>query len=68
MLPTITSHDQWMTARKKLLGREQELTRARDLVSQARRELPMVPITKDYALEGPNGTRSLWTCSRDAGS
>jgi predicted dithiol-disulfide oxidoreductase (DUF899 family) len=58
-LPRITSRDEWLQARKKLLAEEKALTRARDALSTKRRELPMVEIEKDYVFEGPDGTVSL---------
>jgi predicted dithiol-disulfide oxidoreductase (DUF899 family) len=58
-LPEIVSYDEWLIARKQLLAREKELTRARDELNAARRRLPMVRIEKSYALEGPNGKVSL---------
>jgi predicted dithiol-disulfide oxidoreductase (DUF899 family) len=54
-LPDIVSRDEWLRARKELLEREKELTRARDALSADRRRLPMVEITKDYTFEGPDG-------------
>ena len=57
--PNITSRDEWLAARKELLTREKEVTRARDAVSAARRRLPMVKIDKEYTFTGPDGERSL---------
>jgi predicted dithiol-disulfide oxidoreductase (DUF899 family) len=53
--PPIASHDEWLTARKQLLTREKEATRARDALSAARRRLPMVRVEKDYTFTGPEG-------------
>ena len=36
----VVSHEDWLTARKALLAREKEFTKARDALSAARRELP----------------------------
>jgi predicted dithiol-disulfide oxidoreductase (DUF899 family) len=58
-LPRIASRDEWLAAREKLLADEKDLTRRRDALSTQRRELPMVPIEKDYEFEGPNGTARL---------
>jgi predicted dithiol-disulfide oxidoreductase (DUF899 family) len=58
-LPEIVSQDQWETARRELLAREKELTRARDELSAARRRLPMVEVEKDYRFEGPDGEVGL---------
>lgn len=51
--PEIVSYDQWLTARKALLEKEKELTRARDAVNAQRRRLPMVKLDKDYRFQGP---------------
>ncbi len=53
--PPIASQAEWLTARKALLTREKEITRARDALSAARRRLPMVRIAKDYTFTGPDG-------------
>jgi hypothetical protein len=58
-LPEIVSHEEWETARKELLVREKELTRARDELAAARRRLPMVLVEKDYRFEGPEGEAAL---------
>jgi predicted dithiol-disulfide oxidoreductase (DUF899 family) len=50
--PQIASYDEWLAARKELLTREKELTRARDALSATRRRLPMVRIDKDYRFTG----------------
>jgi predicted dithiol-disulfide oxidoreductase (DUF899 family) len=58
-LPRIASREEWLEARKELLVKEKELTRARDALSTERRELPMVEITKDYVFHGPEGELRL---------
>jgi predicted dithiol-disulfide oxidoreductase (DUF899 family) len=58
-LPRIASREEWLEARRELLAREKELTRARDALSTQRRELPMVEITKDYVFHGPDGELRL---------
>ncbi len=58
-LPKIASRDEWLRARKVLLAKEKEITRARDAVNAERRRLPMVEIDKDYVFEGPAGKASL---------
>ena len=52
-LPDVVSREEWLVARKQLLAREKELTRAKDALNTARRELPMVRIEKDYRFDGP---------------
>jgi predicted dithiol-disulfide oxidoreductase (DUF899 family) len=58
-LPQVVSRDEWLAARKQLLTREKEATRARDALSAARRRLPMVRVEKDYTFTGPDGQVSL---------
>lgn len=58
-LPRIASRDEWLAARKDLLVKEKELTRARDALNTQRRELPMVEIEKDYRFTGPEGEVGL---------
>ncbi len=58
-LPEVVSREEWSAARKELLAKEKELTRARDRVNAERRRLPMVHIDKRYTFEGPKGTVSL---------
>jgi predicted dithiol-disulfide oxidoreductase (DUF899 family) len=53
------TRDEWLTARKELLAKEKELTRARDALNAERRQLPMVEIDKNYVFEGPTGKSSL---------
>jgi predicted dithiol-disulfide oxidoreductase (DUF899 family) len=46
-IPNVVSPEQWRAARKDLLAREKEVTRAKDAVDAARRELPVTEVTKD---------------------
>jgi predicted dithiol-disulfide oxidoreductase (DUF899 family) len=57
--PPIVSRQQWLTARRKLLASEKELTRHYDRVGAERRRLPMTKIEKHYTFEGPDGTCDL---------
>ncbi|WP_067841590.1 DUF899 domain-containing protein [Nocardia lijiangensis] len=57
--PTEASRDEWLSARKRLLAEEKELTRRQDALAAERRELPMVRIDKDYVFEGEAGKASL---------
>lgn len=58
-LPKIVTRDEWLAARKELLTKEKEATRARDALNAERRRLPMVEIDKEYVFEGPDGKASL---------
>ncbi|WP_193367835.1 DUF899 domain-containing protein [Pelagibius marinus] len=55
----IVSHEDWVEARKRLLAREKEFTRARDALSRARQALPWERVEKDYVFQGPGGKESL---------
>jgi predicted dithiol-disulfide oxidoreductase (DUF899 family) len=58
-LPKIVSHDEWVAARRELLAKEKEATKARDRLNAERREMPMVEVVKDYDFDGPDGKVSL---------
>jgi predicted dithiol-disulfide oxidoreductase (DUF899 family) len=58
-LPEVVSPEEWLAARKELLAKEKEATRARDRLNAERRRLPMVRIDKPYTFEGRGGTTSL---------
>jgi predicted dithiol-disulfide oxidoreductase (DUF899 family) len=58
-LPRVVSGEAWLVARKKLLAREKEFTRARDALNAERRALPMTAVEKDYVFEGPRGKAGL---------
>jgi predicted dithiol-disulfide oxidoreductase (DUF899 family) len=58
-LPKVVSREEWVAARKELLKKEKEATRARDALNAERRRLPMVEIHKQYVFEGPDGRASL---------
>lgn len=57
--PRVVSRSEWLEARRKLLAKEKELTKARDRLNTERRRLPMVQIDKPYLFEGPNGKATL---------
>jgi predicted dithiol-disulfide oxidoreductase (DUF899 family) len=59
MQHTIVSQDEWLSARKALLAKEKEFTRARDALSAERRALPWVKIDKPYVFDGPTGRETL---------
>jgi predicted dithiol-disulfide oxidoreductase (DUF899 family) len=58
-LPQVVSRDEWLAARKELLTREKELTRARDTLNADRRRLPMVLVDKPYRFQGQDGEVGL---------
>ena len=55
----VVTPEAWGAARKQLLAKEKEFTRLRDQLSQARRDLPWVLVTKQYVFEGPEGKQTL---------
>ena len=56
--PTV-SHEDWLTARRELLEREKEFSKARDAIAKARRDLPWERVEKNYLFDGPNGKETL---------
>jgi predicted dithiol-disulfide oxidoreductase (DUF899 family) len=59
MHPTIVSREDWLAARKALLAKELEMTRALDALRAERRRLPSVKIEKSYVFDGPDGKCTL---------
>ena len=55
----IGTQEEWQAQRDELLKEEKELTRRGDELARKRRELPWVPIEKDYRFETRDGTKTL---------
>jgi predicted dithiol-disulfide oxidoreductase (DUF899 family) len=55
----VGTREEWLAARNELLEREKELTRRNDELARQRRELPWVPVEKEYSFETDEGTRTL---------
>ena len=55
----IGTHEQWQAERDELLRAEKELTRRGDELARRRRELPWVPVEKEYRFETEEGTKTL---------
>src|SRR3954452_4441697 len=55
----VGTQEEFDAARKELLAQEKELTRRSDELARQRRELPWVPVEKDYSFETEAGTKSL---------
>jgi predicted dithiol-disulfide oxidoreductase (DUF899 family) len=55
----VGTREQWLKARDALLEREKELTRRNDELARERRELPWVPIEREYSFETEDGTKTL---------
>jgi predicted dithiol-disulfide oxidoreductase (DUF899 family) len=55
----IGTREEWLAAREALLVREKEHTRLGDEIARQRRDLPWVPLEKEYRFETADGTRTL---------
>jgi predicted dithiol-disulfide oxidoreductase (DUF899 family) len=53
------TREQWLAASAELLEREKEHTRRGDELARLRRELPWVPVDKEYTLQTADGARTL---------
>jgi predicted dithiol-disulfide oxidoreductase (DUF899 family) len=56
---SIGTREEWLAARERLLVREKEHTRLGDELARERRELPWVPVDKDYRFDTDDGEQSL---------
>ena len=55
----IGTQEEWQAERDELLKEEKELTRRGDELARKRRELPWVPVEKDYRFETEGGEKTL---------
>jgi predicted dithiol-disulfide oxidoreductase (DUF899 family) len=55
----IATREAWVAAREQLLVREKEHTKLGDELAQQRRELPWVPVEKEYRFDTDDGEKSL---------
>ena len=55
----IGTQEEWQAARDEVLREEKELTRRSDELAGKRRELPWVPVEKDYRFETEQGAQAL---------
>src|SRR4030088_2543476 len=55
----VASREEWLAAREALLAREKEHTRIGDELARQRRELPWVPVEKEYRFDTDDGARAL---------
>lgn len=53
------TREEWLAARADLLEREKDLSRMGDELARRRRELPWVPVGKDYTLQSTDGPKTL---------
>jgi predicted dithiol-disulfide oxidoreductase (DUF899 family) len=55
----IGTREEWLAAREQLLAREKAHTRLGDEIARQRRELPLVPVEKDYRFDTDDGEQAL---------
>jgi predicted dithiol-disulfide oxidoreductase (DUF899 family) len=55
----IGTQEEWQAERDELLKEEKELTRRGDELARKRRELPWVPVEKEYTFDTSAGTKTL---------
>ena len=55
----VSTQEDWQAERDELLAQEKELTRRNDELARKRRDLPWVPVEKEYSFETEDGTKSL---------
>jgi predicted dithiol-disulfide oxidoreductase (DUF899 family) len=55
----VGTREDWLAARAQLLIREKEYTRLGDDIARQRRELPWVPLEKEYRFDTQDGERTL---------
>ena len=57
--PTTGTREQWLAARERLLISEKEHTRRGEELARQRRELPWLPVEKEYRFSTENGPKTL---------
>ena len=55
----VVARDEWLDARRQLLGREKEFTRLRDEIGREQRALPWEAVEQEYVFDGPDGRETL---------
>jgi predicted dithiol-disulfide oxidoreductase (DUF899 family) len=55
----MATREEWQAARNELLAQEKELTRRGDQLAAERRNLPWVPIEKEYSFDTDHGPKTL---------
>ncbi|BCB89700.1 hypothetical protein Psuf_070130 [Phytohabitans suffuscus] len=58
-MPQVVSREQWLTARRELLAKEERFSKERAELVASRHRLPMVRMEKDYIFEGVHGRAGL---------
>ncbi len=57
--PAVVSAQEWEAARREMLVKEKEHTRARDALAAQRRRMPWMAVEKQYEFDGPDGRVGL---------
>ena len=57
--PKVVARSEWLAARRELLKKEKEHTRAYDELRKLRQELPWLKVEKKYVFDGPQGKETL---------
>lgn len=57
--PKVVTRAEWLAARRELLKKEKEHTRAYDELRRQRQELPWLRVEKSYTFDGPRGKETL---------
>ena len=55
----VGTREEWLAAREQLLVREKEHTRLGDELAEQRRDLPWVPVEKEYRFDTDDGEKAL---------
>ena len=55
----VGTQEEWQAERDELLAKEKELTRLNDELAERRRQLPWVPVDKEYSFETEDGPKTL---------
>ncbi len=58
-VPRLATAQEWRQARLALLEKEKQFTREKDALALARRQLPWLPVEKDYRFDSESGPLSL---------
>jgi predicted dithiol-disulfide oxidoreductase (DUF899 family) len=56
---SVGTREEWLAARRELLAAEKEHTRRGDELARRRRELPWVPVEKEYGFDTEQGRKTL---------
>jgi predicted dithiol-disulfide oxidoreductase (DUF899 family) len=58
-MPKVSTREEWLAAREQLLAHEKEHTRLGEELARQRRDLPWVPVEKEYLFDTQVGPKTL---------